>query len=651
MLSIRTKLVAGTASLIVAVIVITAGLSLWEMRRTGDDERRTGMALAMHDSVAGLQAILDRLQSYADLLSRRRDIALALQAGDLATLEPILVAEFHSLNKLDPAVNTLEVTDARGIVVLRGHNPAKRGDDKSKVPNIIAALSGKTDLGMSYSPTSKEIAQDSVVPVMLDGKIVGTLKVGSYLRKNTVESLKILTGTEVAFLVDGKVNAITFPGGEALTLDKEVTDRLASNGSTITRMTLGGTSFDAGFNSLKGQVTSQLVLATLRSRSAFDAAMYRQILWASGIGLLILVLSVAATITFAKTITVPLADIEGAMVHLAGGDTGTEIAGRGRTDEIGAMARAVVIFRDTAVERAQALLRETQAQESQARRQNIMTEVTGVFQKGVEGILRNVGASTHNLRTASADLTSIAHDTIANATTVAAAAEQASANVETVAAAAEQLTSSEQEINRQIIHSTELTHAAVSEAARAGDVVSVLSTASQEIGEVVNLIRDIAAQTNLLALNATIEAARAGEAGKGFAVVANEVKTLANQTARATDTIATQIQSVCGAASDAVAAINQIGDTIREINHSSGLIAATIEQQNAATREISRNIQEASAGTREVTRTISQVKDGAVRTGQAAEGVRDTAGEMSSQAEILTKNIVTFLKSVDEAGN
>jgi methyl-accepting chemotaxis protein len=651
MLSIRTKLVAGTASLIVAVIVITAALSLWEMRRTVDDERRTGMALAMHDSVAGLQAILDRLQSYADLLSRRRDIALALQAEDLAKLEPILVAEFQSLNKLDPAVNTLEVTDAHGIVVLRGHNPAKRGDDKSKVPNIIAALSGKTDLGMSYSPTSKEIAQDSVVPLMLDGKIVGTLKVGSYLRKNTVESLKILTGAEVAFLVDGKINAITFPGGEALTLDKEVTDRLAANGSTITRMTLGGTSFDAGFNSLKGQVTSQLVLATLRSRSEFDAAMYRQILWASGIGLLILVLSVVATITFAKTITVPLAGIEGAMVHLAGGDTGTEIPGRGRTDEIGAMARAVVIFRDTAVERAQALLRETQAQEAQSRRQNIMTEVTGVFQKGIEGILRNVGASTHNLRTASADLTSIAHDTIANATTVAAAAEQASANVETVAAAAEQLTSSEQEINRQIIHSTELTQSAVSEAGRAGDVVSVLSTASQEIGEVVNLIRDIAAQTNLLALNATIEAARAGEAGKGFAVVANEVKTLANQTARATDNIATQIQSVCRAASDAVAAINQIGDTIREINHSSGLIAATIEQQNAATREISRNIQEASAGTREVTRTISQVKDGAVRTGQAAEGVRDTAGEMSSQAEILTKNIVTFLKSVDEAGN
>jgi methyl-accepting chemotaxis protein len=649
MLSVRTKLIAGTAGLIMTIVVITSAISLWEMHRAVDNERRTGMTLAMHDNVAGLQAILDRLQSYADLLSRRRDIAVALQAADFSRLEPILVAEFQALNKLDPAVNTLEVTDAHGIVFLRGHNPAKRGDDKSKVPNVIAALSGKPDGGMSYSPTTKEIGQDAIRPLMLDGQIVGTLKVGSYLRKNTAESLKELTASEIAFLVDGKINAITVPGGDSLTLTRDVTDALSANGSALATITLGGEAYDAGFSSIKGLVTSQLVLATLRSRSAFDARLNRQILWSAGIGILILGLSAAATVAFAKTITVPLAAIEDAMVHLAGGDTATEIPGHQRTDEIGAMAKAVLVFRDNAVEREQSLLREKQTHAAQNRRQIVMTEVTQLFQHDVEEILQNVGASTLRLRAASSDLTKIAGDTVADATSVAAAAEQASANVATVASATEQLTASEQEINRQIVHSANLTECAVTEAARANRVVSVLRVATREIGDIVNLIRDIAAQTNLLALNATIEAARAGDAGKGFAVVANEVKTLASQTARATENIAVQIGSVCSAAEDAVAAINQISDMIQQISQSSGLIATTIEQQNAATREISRNIQEASVGTREVTRTISQVRLSAVNTGGSANGVKETADEMSSQAEILTKSVTKFLTAVDDA--
>jgi methyl-accepting chemotaxis protein len=176
-----------------------------------------------------------------------------------------------------------------------------------------------------------------------------------------------------------------------------------------------------------------------------------------------------------------------------------------------------------------------------------------------------------------------------------------------------------------------------------------LAVSSEKIGEVVSLIRDIASQTNLLALNATIEAARAGEAGKGFAVVANEVKTLANQTARATEDITQQIEAVRGAALDAVEAIKQIGGSIKNISNSAAAIASAVELQHAATKEIAHNVQEASLGTREVTKRIIQVRDGAVSTGDSAIGVRRTAEELSVQAETLTASVAGFLSSMSRA--
>lgn len=218
---------------------------------------------------------------------------------------------------------------------------------------------------------------------------------------------------------------------------------------------------------------------------------------------------------------------------------------------------------------------------------------------------------------------------------VAAAAEQASSNVHTVAAAADELSASVKEISRQVVNSTEIAGRAVSTAEKASGKVRNLSDASQKIGDVVQLISNIARQTNLLALNATIEAARAGEAGKGFAVVAQEVKSLANQTAKATAEIGAQIHGIQGSTADAVEAISSIGEIIKSIDEIANTIAAAVEEQGAATIEIARNVQEASRGTTDVASNAVGLSDSAASTGSAAAQMLSAAKKLGEQAEEL----------------
>jgi methyl-accepting chemotaxis protein len=232
---------------------------------------------------------------------------------------------------------------------------------------------------------------------------------------------------------------------------------------------------------------------------------------------------------------------------------------------------------------------------------------------------------------------------------VAAASTQASTNVETVAAAAEELAASIGEIGRQVAHSNQISRRAADEAGRTDADVQELAKTALRIGEVVSLISDIASQTNLLALNATIEAARAGEAGKGFAVVANEVKSLANQTARATEEISTQITAVQDQTKAVVDAIRSIGTVIDEVSSIAGAIAAAVEQQSAATQEIARNVEQAAAGTSEVSSTIAGVQQAAGDTGSAATTVLDAARLLSGQAGELRQAVDQFLADVKVA--
>ncbi len=350
------------------------------------------------------------------------------------------------------------------------------------------------------------------------------------------------------------------------------------------------------------------------------------------------------------SIVTPINAMTAAMRKIAEGETSTEIPALGRGDEVGAMAKSVQIFKDNMIE-ATRLRGEQDVLKAQAdaERKLLLTRMADEFERGVRASLDTLGGAATEMQATSKSMSATAEEASQQATTVAAVAEQASANVQTVAAATEELSSSVSEIGRQVTQSTEIAGQAVAEANRTNVTVQGLSAAAQKIGDVVKLISDIASQTNLLALNATIEAARAGEAGRGFAVVANEVKSLASQTAKATDEISAQVGAMQDATTEAVQAIEGIGRTIGAINEITSAISIAVDQQGTATQEIARNVQEAAQGTGQVSGNIASVNQAADKTGSAANKVLHSAEQLSGQAATLRTDVDRFLANIRAA--
>jgi len=350
-----------------------------------------------------------------------------------------------------------------------------------------------------------------------------------------------------------------------------------------------------------------------------------------------------------RSIVLPVVAMNGAMAKLAGGDTSVEIPARDDNDEIGEMAAAVEVFKQNMI-RADELAAEQRAeQERKQRRQAAVEAHVAHFDNAVRQSLETMASASTEMSATAQSMSATAEETSRQAAAVAAASDQASANVQTVATASEEMSSSISEISRQVEQSTQIARKAVHEAQRTSGTMSDLAEAAQKIGVVVELIQDIASQTNLLALNATIEAARAGEAGKGFAVVASEVKSLANQTGKATEDISAQINAIQSAAHLAVEAIKGIDSTIGQISEISTTIASAMEEQGAATREIARNTQEAAKGTHDVSSNIGGVNQAAAETGTAAQQVSDSSAELSRQAETLRADVVSFLEKIRAA--
>ncbi len=368
-----------------------------------------------------------------------------------------------------------------------------------------------------------------------------------------------------------------------------------------------------------------------------------------GIAGLALALTGILLVVVRSAISRPVSEISEAMARLAEGDKAAAIPGVGRGDELGGMAQAVQVFRDNMVRADQLAADQERQRAARERRAQAIETLTGDFQGSVGGLLQAIAAAAAQMDNTAQTMRATADQTNHQAVTVASATEQASANVQTVATAADELSASITEIGRQVAQSTRIAAAAAEEARQTDGTVKLLAEASGRIGEVVKLITDIASQTNLLALNATIEAARAGDAGKGFAVVANEVKSLANQTAKATDEIGNQIGAVQAATQQAVAAIAQIVGRIDEMTNIAAAIAGAVEEQSAATNEIARNVQEAARGTQSVTTAITGVSQAASETGMAAGEVLDAAKALNGQADGLRTSITGFLDGVRAA--
>jgi methyl-accepting chemotaxis protein len=338
------------------------------------------------------------------------------------------------------------------------------------------------------------------------------------------------------------------------------------------------------------------------------------------------------------------------MSQLAAGDLGVDVEGAERRDQIGNMARAVGIFKENAIRIAEVESdKKRLAEQTERDRKAGLTDLASQLESAVKSIADAVKQSAQRMHSGATTMTDAAERTKTRSSAVAAASEQASVNVQTVASAAEELSASIREIGRQAQSSATVASRAASQASKTTATMEGLSEAADRIGEVVKLINDIAAQTNLLALNATIEAARAGDAGRGFAVVASEVKSLAAQTARATDEIAGQIASIQGETKDAALAIRGIEAVITEINQIASTTAAAVEEQSAATADIARNVQQAAVGTDEVSSNIAGVLEAAAETDEHARTALENSNQLSDQADKLWQAVLGFVEGVRAA--
>jgi methyl-accepting chemotaxis protein len=360
-------------------------------------------------------------------------------------------------------------------------------------------------------------------------------------------------------------------------------------------------------------------------------------------------LTVGAMLLVGRRVIAPLHRMRDAMLKVASGDLSVDTGYAARGDEIGALAGALDTFKQQAGEKIRIEAQERDRNAGATARQQAIEGYVGEFEGLVRQTLDQLGDASGQMRTTSTGLSTVSRQTNERVQVAEKASGEASMSVETVAAAAEELSASINDISQQAAHAAGIASRAVSQARETDGTVQGLAKSAGRIGEVVGLINSIAAQTNLLALNATIEAARAGEAGRGFAVVASEVKSLASQTAKATEEISEQIADIQKVAGDAIDAIKGIGSIIGEVNEVATAIAAAVQEQGAATQEITRSTQFAAQGTKNVSENITGVKLDADASAAAADNVKRASETLETQSQQLGHQVTAFLGRIRAA--
>ncbi len=354
-------------------------------------------------------------------------------------------------------------------------------------------------------------------------------------------------------------------------------------------------------------------------------------------------------IFFARMITKPISVITNVVAMLSDGDTAVAIPQSERRDEIGAISRALEIFKQNRIQADNLAEEQNQQQKKQVERGQALEILTSGFEASVSELINALSAASTELDATAQSMSDIAEQTQSRSSDMSRASQETGDNIQSVASATGELNESVQELSRQVQNTSEAANTATEEVGRASQQIEALSKASEDIGAVVNMISDIAEQTNLLALNATIESARAGDAGKGFAVVADEVKTLAGETSKATEKINQEVQSVQRQIREAVEAIKNVEGTIKSVDSSSTAIAAAIEEQNATTTEISRSTKTSAENMQELNDNVTSVNAAAQSTGDAASDVLNASRELNQQTENLRSKVADFLVQVKSA--
>ena len=403
-----------------------------------------------------------------------------------------------------------------------------------------------------------------------------------------------------------------------------------------------------------GQTVANLIVSSRKLVQASSGSISEEIGKNRVLLVVVALLSVALIIVIGllvvnRGMVAPLTALSKTIRRLAEGDTDVQINSGSRRDEIGQIAGAVEVFRDNAIERKRLAERQEVDRAKEVERQRMIENLIGEFRERIGQALVSVADNTEQMKSAARALTEVAQSTSSEVSNASQASGGAASNVQSVASASEEMNISIQEIVRQIAASNQMIDDANVHAASTNEQMESLSAAAGSVGNVLGLISAVAEKTNLLALNATIEAARAGDAGRGFAVVASEVKSLANQTAQATDEISSQVERIQSVSQEAVSATRQITEAMGEIGKFSGSISKSVEQQSVAIAEISSSAIKASTSTEAVDRAISEVGSGAAETSQTADNVLGSAEEVGNEAQQVRNLVDEFLKKVAAA--
>jgi methyl-accepting chemotaxis protein len=656
MLGFAVVLAISAASMGIAYLGfehVSAGVALYRNSVSEADlARNIDRELISYRGLARYYVVTGKEDDGKAALAAETNLKDAIDAAMKGTANPArldqvtrLAREFHAFTKI-----FAEILKVKGESALVTQNQLTRGGTMLRYKlDELASNAAEAELPAVELGAKQVTTQYLAVTALANMFVINSdqsVATSALSRLKFVEnSLKAISST------DEKITLGLKEASGLLDEYRQAFSRLVENSKAIDELT--GEMTDSAAAIVKGSsvMKADLLSDQQRLESESDATIGETQRLISMLATGGFLLGGVLALLLGRGISRPMTAMCKAMRELAGGNFDVVLPGLGRSDELGEMAAAVEEFKLQAIAKAErdAATQDAQNKAAGAARRAELIRFANDFETAVGAIVSNVSASAVQLESAAGTLTRTAETTQSLSAQVAGASEEASSNMQSVATATEELSTSVDEIGRQAKESSRIAEAAVLQAEQTDGRISKLSRAAQQIGDVVKLITAIAEQTNLLALNATIEAARAGDAGRGFAVVASEVKSLASQTAKATDEISSHISGMQGATQESVAAIKEIGGTIAQISNIASMIATAVEQQSSATQEISRSVQNVAQGTQEAAANITQVNRGATETGVSSEEVLNSAKTLSTESARLREELDRFMANIRAA--